>query len=60
METISTIVTGIISAMGSFLNSLNPATEAGNAAPAIVVVVGTTLAAGIARKTVRVVKQFGR
>lgn len=59
MNDITTIVTGIISAMGSFLSSLNP-TETTGTTPAIAVVVGVTLAAGIARKTVKVVKQFGR
>lgn len=59
MESITSIVTGIISAMGSFLQSLNPATTA-SGTPAIAIVVGVTLAAGIARKTVKVVKQFGR
>lgn len=59
MQNITAIVTGIISAMGSFLNALNPTTSGVNT-PAITVVVGVTLAAGIARKSVGVVKRFGR
>ena len=59
MNDITTIVTGIISAMGSFLSSLNP-TETTGSTPAIAVVVGVTLAAGIARKSVGTVKRFGR
>lgn len=60
MEAITSIITGIISAMGSFLEALNPASTAGQATPAIALVVGVTLASGIARKAVGTVKRFGK
>lgn len=59
MDSITTIVAGILSAMGDFLSALVP-TGGGSVTPAIATVIGVTLAGGIARKTVKLVKQFGR
>lgn len=60
MENITTIVNGIISAMGTFLQSLSPSGGGSAGMPAIGVVVAVTLAGGIARKAVGTVKRFAK